>query len=759
MFSEHERVCYATYVPAHDFGEFMKNVTVIFVYFLFFLSAGESYAEKNEWKMVRGRVLDIETGSPVPMASVRAGDNGAGALAGEDGTFRLRLPYGENNLILSRAGYARLEKNITVSDTTDTRLIFFLEPYVYRMEEVTVKGGGDSSALKEIHEETTVLSGEELQQNVGVSLAETMKNQSGVAMQSMGPAPSRPVVRGMSGDRVVIGREGLGTADLSATSPDHAVTVEPFTVDRIEIIRGPETLLYSPVTIGGIINTRTESIPRRLPGSITGTLGTYGETARQGGLGAATVTLPVGTYALHGEATSKRTGEERTPSGTLDNTSLLNRTYVLGASRIFEHGHAGISIDEYKSEYGIPGGFIGGHPNGVDIDMLRRSLRFSSSWAPQDNRMRNLTFDIERTYYTHIEYESAGHVGAEFLQKHYTAKSTMTLDTFSGEGTTRLSAGYRYRDLEMGGYVFTAPTRMNAFSAAVYHEQDIHIMELHIGGRYDHTGYDPRVPSNEQDTGNARDRSFNTVAASAAVVYPFSSRFTGGVTLSRSARVPTVEELYNEGPHLAAYSYETGNPTLGTEYGTGLEVFAHWDGDKVSAVLTGYVNEMNSYIVFRNTGEINWQQILPIYSADAVDARLVGFETNLKLTISPSFTLDMQAHYTHGSNLADNLPLPMIPPLKTVIDTRWEQSSLLIGVEMEGAAAQDRIDMFEEKTPGYTIVRPYIQKTFFQADIIHRLTLSVDNVFNTEYRNHLSRIKSIMPEAGRNVRLNYKLLF
>lgn len=736
----------------------MRLKILSYICIILFLSTGDSHADEEQWKMIRGTVLDNETGAPVSMASIRLGDDGEGTVTDEDGTFRLRLSYGENNLILSRVGYSRLENTITVNDTTDTRIFFFLEPHIYRIQEVTVKKDGDTSVLRQIQRETMVLSGEDLQQDMSVSLAETMKNQSGVAMQSMGPAPSRPVVRGMAGDRVTIGHNGLGISDLSATSPDHAVTVEPFTLDRIEIIRGPETLLYSPVTIGGMINTRTESIPRRLPKSVSGTLGTYGETARPGGLGAVTATVPLGIYAAYGEATWKRTGEERTPTGTLDNTSLLNKTYTLGLSRIFDHGHAGFSIDEFDSEYGIPGGFIGGHPNGVDIDMLRRSIHFSSSWAPERSHMQNLTFDLERTYYTHIEYESGGHVGAEFLQKNYNAKSTVKFTTFPGKGTSRVSVGYRYCDLKMGGYVFTAPTRMNAVHAAVYHEQDFNDLELHIGGRYDYTVYNTRGLENEPETGEL-DRTFNTVAASAALVYPFSSHLTGGMTLSRSARVPTVEELYNEGPHLAAYSYETGNPMLDVEHGTGLELFAYWNSNPVSTVLTGYINEMDSYIIFRNTGEINWQQILPIYRADAVDARLAGFECNVKITASPFLAFEIQSQYTYGNNLADDIPLPMIPPLKTLFDTRWEKKGLLAGVEVEWAEQQDRIDRFEEKTPGYTIVKPYIQKTFFYADIIHRVSVSVDNVFDSEYRNHLSRIKAIMPEAGRNVRLNYKMFY
>ena len=157
--------------------------------------------------------------------------------------------------------------------------------------------------------------------------------------------------------------------------------------------------------------------------------------------------------------------------------------------------------------------------------------------------------------------------------------------------------------------------------------------------------------------------------------------------------------------------------------------------------------------------DTNWQQILPIYRADAVDARLAGFEGDMKVSLIPSLTLDVKAQYTHGSNRTDDIPLPMIPPFQVLLDTRWEHNTLMGGIEAECTAKQNRTDTFEKETAGYAIVQPYLQKTFFRGNIIHRFTISVDNLFNTEYRNHLSRIKSIMPETGRNITINYKCYF
>lgn len=708
---------------------------------------------------VIGIVLDRETGNPIPVASVSFPDDRAATITDDDGVFHTTLTPGGHVIEISRTGYERLEDVIAVSDSAGAARYFLLTPRVYQMEGITVQSGGAHSLFESIRRETDVLSGRELQREAGVSLAETIKNQSGMAMRSMGPAPARPVVRGLSGDRVVIARNGVAAQDLSATAPDHAVTVEPYTIDSVEIIRGPEVLLYSPVTIGGVIDTRTESIPHHVPESITGSTGVSLESARPGGLGAASATIPFGRNAFHGETSWRRNGEEHTPAGALPNTMLANRTYTAGATHLFAHGFAGVSLDSFDSDYGIPGGFIGGHPNGVDIDMLRRSLRFSSSWEAARGPMRTVDLDLDRTYYTHTEYESAGQVGAEFLQRHYTARAQLTFDTMSREGNTVLAVEYTHRDLQMGGYVFTAPTRSNSAATALYHEWTVRDVEYRAGVRYDHVRYDPRPVERDSDIGRIDSRIFDTVSVSGAALYPFTSWFTAGASLSRSARTPTIEELYNEGPHLAAYSYETGNPSLGVETGVGAELFGYWNTPRVTVVLTGYVNTLDSYITFRNTGEINWQQILPIYRADAVAARIAGFESTVRVQVTQTLSLDLNASWVRGQNRTDHLPLPLMPPLKVLADLHCECGPLVIGAESESAASQTRLDRFEEETAGYSILRPYIEATFFQGKMVHRVMLSIDNLFDTAYRNHLSRIKSIMPETGRNVRLNYRMYF
>ncbi len=737
----------------------MKWIYCMTVSFILAVSTIAHAAEKPRITLV-GIVCDGETGDLIPLASVRFPDDEIAILTRDDGTFTIVLPSGNHPVIFSRAGYTRLETTVSLGDSIRVIRHFFLERKLYHMENITVKARTDKRRFEKIHNFAGLLAGSDLQRDVSLSLAETMKNQGGMAMRSMGPAPSRPVVRGLGGDRVVIAQNGVATHDLSATAPDHAVTVEPFTLDRIEIVRGPKVLLYSPVAIGGMIDTRKESIPSRIPDAPTGTIGAYAETGRPGGLGAATVTVPFDGNVVYGEATWKRTGNERTPSGILGNTGLVNRTYTIGASHISANGFAGLSVDEFRSEYGIPGGFIGGHPKGVDIDMLRRSVRVSSSWNARRGRLHAIDLDFDRTYYTHVEYESGGRVGAEFLQKNHTAKARFHFDTFAGMDNTILAADYLHRDLKMGGYVFTAPTRSEAFSTALYHEWTMRGCEFQTGIRYDHTRYEPRPQNRFADIGYIGGRSFDMAAASIALLHPFGPRFTGGLSFSRSARAPTIEELYNEGPHLAAYSYETGNPSLGTETGTGIEAFGYWNTPRVTAILTGYINNLGSYITFRNTGEINWQQILPVYQAEAVDARLAGLESTVTFSLSQALSLDLAAQYVRGENRTDGIPLPMMPPFRVTSDLRVDPEGIFsFGIENESVARQTRVDRFERGTAGYSIFRPYLQASVFRGKTIHRAILSVENLFDTEYRNHLSRIKSVMPETGRNVRVSYMMFY
>jgi iron complex outermembrane receptor protein len=223
--------------------------------------------------------------------------------------------------------------------------------------------------------------------------------------------------------------------------------------------------------------------------------------------------------------------------------------------------------------------------------------------------------------------------------------------------------------------------------------------------------------------------------------------------------VPTIEELYSEGPHLAAYSYEVGNPDLQAEYGYGTEFFLYHRFPKLYVNLNLFRNDMRAFIIPRNTGEINYATFLPIYATTAVGALFYGAELQVEWEALDHLHLNASVSHTTGSFKDDGAPLPQIPPMKGRVGMIWKEASWQAGLQAEFATRQDRVDAFEEETAGYVVFGGFAQYSFTTGLQVHNVSLTAENVLDQIYRNHLSRVKVILPESGRNVRLTYKLHF
>jgi iron complex outermembrane receptor protein len=277
-----------------------------------------------------------------------------------------------------------------------------------------------------------------------------------------------------------------------------------------------------------------------------------------------------------------------------------------------------------------------------------------------------------------------------------------------------------------------------------------------FGGRLNYDNIKPLEEKPDAKIGYIRERQFNTFSLSVSSLYELTDIVFLGINLSKSSRVPTIEELFSEGPHLAAYSYEIGNPDLNAESGFGSEFFIYHKFEKLFFNINVFYNNLNNYIIPRNTGEINYATFLPIYATTGVGAEFYGIENQIDWKISELFTLNNSFSYTRGIFKSGG-SLPQIPPFKGLVELIFNYENITIGFGTEWAAKQDKVDQFEEPTAGYVIFNNYFQYIFQTGEAVHTVSLSIDNLLNKEYRNHLSRIKSILPEAGINFRISYRL--
>ena len=709
-------------------------------------------------RLIEGYVFDHKTQRTIGNVDIKLDDGAVGTTTDERGRFVLRLSEGVHRLSFFRVGYGLVSREVRVSGAKLPILYVEIIAREIVMDTIDVVAKSVETRFEALHEATGVLSGDELQKKYSLTLAETMKNEIGVAIRSMGPAPARPVIRGLSGDRVQINIDGIESHDLSATSADHAVTLEPFNAERLEIIRGPRTLLHTASAIGGVINVVKQKIPEDHPQRVFGSVGAYGETANRGYLSAAGITVPVGPLALYAETTYRNTRDVQTPIGRLANTPIDTRTHLLGLSYPTDRGYIGASFDQFDTQYGIPGGFIGGHPNGVDLDIDRRVFDGKAAFHFDREVLSSVEVDLTRTFYHHFEYESSGSIGSEFLFHDYRGDLKLFMNTQGQTRNTVLALGFGHHNLKLGGFVFTPPTREQCASLGLYHEFIYRDIEFQASARYTYTDFDPR-PSTRSIAALGVDRTFHAWSAAISPLVTITDRLTGGFNFSRSQRVPRIEELYNHGPHLAAYTFEVGNIDLEAETSLGFEVFFHYLQPGIDFVLSGYWNEFDTYIAPRNTGEINFAQLLPIYAADGVAARFLGLEMHLGWRLNTRLNLELDGSYVRGENKDEQVPLPEMPPLKFVGSTTYQHPYLTVGGTAEFVAGQERVDIFEEPTDGYAVFGIYAQRDINTDHTRHSIIISVDNLLDTEYRNHLSRIRSVMPETGRSIKVHYKMFF
>jgi iron complex outermembrane receptor protein len=321
-----------------------------------------------------------------------------------------------------------------------------------------------------------------------------------------------------------------------------------------------------------------------------------------------------------------------------------------------------------------------------------------------------------------------------------------------------------YRDHATGGFYWTPHTREMSL-AGFYLKQKRLNTDLTLQGaiRYDIRRVEPFEEGAIIRAGAVQRRDFGGVSSAVSGIYHWSNHLETGATLMKTFRTPGIEELFSDGPHLAAYSYEVGNAKLGSEDGFGSEAFLRYSSERMKFNLTVFRNQIYSYLIPTNTGEKEWGSgtagWLWIYQYQGQDAILDGAEFSVDAEIIPRLQAQVRMSYVRGTLVTSALPLERIPPLNGKVALRYGRQPLNLHITARFSDDQLRLGEFEEATDGYIVYDAGFQLSFPIWELQHQAVVTVENIFDTEYRQHLSRIKSVMPEPGRNVKLLYRLNF
>lgn len=627
----------------------------------------------------------------------------------------------------------------------------------YQLNQLIVVAEKKPSYLAVFHNYDNNIEGIELQQKIGSTLGMTLQNELDVFIRSMGAATTEPSFRGLSPLYLKIFENDLPVKDLSFTAPDHAIAVDPNSYNKIEILRGPKTLLYNQTSIGGIVNLSKRDYLAERINNFSAESRLLFESVNSAKNISFKTEIPIYNFFATGDFEYKKANDLYSAKNLIPNTYFKSLNGNGGVGYHNSDFSFFTSTSLYSSDYGVPGGFVGAHPKGTDIK-LERNTQSVKSLLHTHSFIDNIVISFNRTYYHHTEYEKSGAIGAEFLMKDYFGNINFNLDRLLFFNEMVIGISGELTNQKYGGYVFTPNSILSSFSAYLYQNFEIGKHSIELSGRFTHSFVDPQ--NEEKYSKNPpRDRIFNSLSFSVLIMHYINNEISLGLNLSRSERTPTIEELFSNGPHLASYSYEIGNKDLEPELGYSAELSANYNADGLNLSISLYDNEFLNYIFPTNTGKLNYSQLLPIYQINNTKARIMGGSLKFTYKFIEDFNASFMASYLRGYNLTERKNLPMMPPLKGKLEFNYSQTNFFATFATDFNTYQRLIGDFETITPGYVIFSFYLR---YLLEILNRpvsINFAIENLTNKLYYNHLSRIKTIFPEAGRNIKISINFFY
>ena len=717
------------------------------------LAAMDSPLDPKTNGVIEGRVVGAD-GEELAGIAIFLVDLRRKTESAADGSYRFtEVPAGSFLLeVEGPAGAAT--RRVEVAPGGVTRQDLELE-LVHHSDEVVVTGGLLRSQL-ELAQASTVLHDEDLDFRVQSTLGETLAQQVGISSTSFGAGASRPIVRGLGGDRVRMLQGGIDSGDVSSTSPDHAVSAEPALSERIEVLRGPATLLYGSSAIGGVVNVIDLSIPELRPATpLFGRLELGGNSASQERSGAFAVQGGSGDWAWSAALLDRQADDYEISGGEeLPNTDLDTRTGSLGLSRFFgASGYLGLAYSAYDSEYGIPGSEAEG---GIRIDLERRRLDLRAEITRELGPFQGLRFRFGNVDYQHAELEGEEReVGTVFHNDASEGRIELVQKPRGGlAGSVGLQVSRR--ELEaVGEEAFIPPVENQTFALFTFQEiaRQEGRLRFQLGARLERQQNDARPAE-------LADRSFTGFSASLGLVYQPGADYALAASLARSAKLPNGEELYASGPHFATETFEVGNPQLDPEHSLGLDLAVRKLSGRVKGELSVFYNRFSDFIYQDFVGEE--EDGLPVVLNSQADANFYGAELQGRVLLVDQgdrhldliFAADVvRAELDEGGNL------PRIPPSRFNLGLHYRVAAWSLFGEVWEVADQERVAAEETPTAGYTQVNAGLEYRLPLGNYLCDFILRGRNLTDETIRNHVSYLKNVAPLPGRDLALSLRFTF
>jgi iron complex outermembrane receptor protein len=642
----------------------------------------------------------------------------------------------------------------------------------FHLDKVVVQSSALQDTLFNSAQSVSVMSGIDLDEKARNNLGDTLAQEPGITSSSFGPGAGRPVIRGIGGDRIRILENGVGTLDISSVSPDHAVTVESTLVDRIEVVRGPASLLYGTSAVGGVVNVFDNRIAERmLDKPISGTAEIRGESVDRTRAGVLSLDAPAGPLVFHFDGFKRRSddydipGFARTedqrqnqeieypePRGKVPFSATDSDNVTLGSSYIFDKGFLGAAVSEFNTTYGVPNG----EPD-ISVDARRRRVDVRGGVRETGGFIESATTRIGIVDYDHTEFEGA-EAGTVFRQNGLDGRLDITHKEVAA---IRGAWGLQLQDSNfeaIGEEAFQPPTDTTTYS--VFGLEELLVSDeltLQLGGRYDWnqaetTGFDAGI---EDDLS----RDLNTFSQSAGAVWDFMPDYALALSVAHTERAPTGQELFADGPHVATGAFEIGDADLGIERSLGTDLTLRKKEGVVRGFVGAFYNRFWDYINLAPAG--TEEDGLPVYNFEAVNADFIGFESQVALFAvdrpGEELSFDIQPDYVWAEDRDNNDSLPRITPFRVKLGTTYYNKDILRArLELQQVFEQNRTAEYETSTDGYTMLNLYLSKEIGENV---ELFLRGTNLLSEKARNHVSFIKDVAPLPGASAMAGVRVRF
>ena len=651
---------------------------------------------------------------------------------------------------------------------------------------------------------TSVLRGAELTRSLRPTIGDTLAKLPGVSATSFGPSASRPVLRGFQGERIRVLTDGIGSIDVSNTSVDHAVIIDPLLAERIEVLRGPAALLYGSSAVGGVVNVIDTRIPRSVPeaGYRLSGIGTYGSAANERTVGAAgdlalgkhfvvhadgsytkSGDLRIGGYALTDQRRREALATSRLPvdpantdpidyaanaavRGTLPNTAAQTWTAGVGASLITDTGSLGVSYSHYDSLYGVPIRYAtlpGEGQEAPRLSIVQNRVDLRGEVQTGGGFLDRIRIRAGHATYRHFELAPDGAIGTAFFNNGTEGRLELVQAKRGGwQGASGVQFFNRVFDVK-GDEAFLPKNETNQTGLFTVQQLDLGKLKAEAGVRYEMTDVAARTPVGDLRFSDAS-RRFDAVSGSVGMSYGLTDAVRDGINLSHTERAPSAEELFANGAHAGTQAYELGNPNFRLEKSNGAELTLHAHGTGYSFDASAYYTHFNDYIsenqvdpsICEAAAAPSGRTVdFPCFQSIQADATYYGVEAQGSVLLGQiggyKINADALGDYVRAT-IRDQGPAPRIPAARVLGGLEAQSEALAGRVEVEHVFDQNRIRAFETTTPAYTMVNASLAITPFPTNRKLSLTLSANNLFDVDARRAASFLKDFAPLAGRDIR-------